>query len=528
MGIVSYAQNFEDVLLNRVFGSVHYAFYVDIGAYHPVNDSVTKSFYDRGWDGINVEPGDIFDELAAARPRDINLQMAVCGHSGTVGFAQHPGWYAGLSHVQAETLAPSDAVATQPAVETRTVNCDTLTNILDRYASGRPIAFLKIDAEGSEADIVRSTDWRVIRPTVILIEATKPRSTVLDNQSWEPVLLEQGYQRAYFDGINCFYVPEERTDLLRCFELPVNVLDGFKRFDPQLEAAHAQAAQAQAQAAAAEARVHQLAAELARTSAGQGQYIEQNTALQRELESTRERLETTRERLETLAATQNEAVAAVVEANTYQVAGLSRQLAELEADCASIRRERDALLGVREEALRLRRLMRELRWPDGPGALRIVLPFARLLRRFAGTRVPPVPPEELALLAPGTASVSVATPVPTAAIPTQRRSMAKRAAWLAYRPFRPVGRPAALRLRAFLTMQIHSEFMRLDEKLNRIRDDLARTPTVQITPGTPSSDPGLAELQAEIRQFGKLLEDTLLTMAMDSTAARELTLSDRV
>ncbi len=67
----------------------------------------------------------------------------------------------------------------------------------------------KIDAEGAELAIIRSTDWRLIRPTVLLIEATMPLSTQLDNQDWEPLLLEKGYIRAYFDGINCYYVPEE-------------------------------------------------------------------------------------------------------------------------------------------------------------------------------------------------------------------------------------------------------------------------------------------------------------------------------
>ena len=31
-------------------------FYVDVGAHDPVQDSVTKLFYDRGWRGVNVEP----------------------------------------------------------------------------------------------------------------------------------------------------------------------------------------------------------------------------------------------------------------------------------------------------------------------------------------------------------------------------------------------------------------------------------------------------------------------------------------
>ncbi|MDT9694257.1 hypothetical protein Q5762_39180, partial [Streptomyces sp. P9(2023)] len=74
MGIVSYAQNFEDVMLWRALGHIENGFYVDIGAQHPTIDSVSKAFYERGWSGINVEPVDEYITLLQAeRGRDINL-----------------------------------------------------------------------------------------------------------------------------------------------------------------------------------------------------------------------------------------------------------------------------------------------------------------------------------------------------------------------------------------------------------------------------------------------------------------------
>ena len=54
--MVSYAQNGEDVVLDRAFAGIRDGFYVDAGASHPVMDSVTKHFYDLGWSGVNVEP----------------------------------------------------------------------------------------------------------------------------------------------------------------------------------------------------------------------------------------------------------------------------------------------------------------------------------------------------------------------------------------------------------------------------------------------------------------------------------------
>ena len=47
--MISYAQNFEDVILNRAFRHQRSGFYIDIGAFDPVVDSVTKHFYDLGW-----------------------------------------------------------------------------------------------------------------------------------------------------------------------------------------------------------------------------------------------------------------------------------------------------------------------------------------------------------------------------------------------------------------------------------------------------------------------------------------------
>ena len=56
MSIVSYAQNFEDVMLHRALKNIDQGFYIDVGANDPEIDSVTKAFYDMGWRGINIEP----------------------------------------------------------------------------------------------------------------------------------------------------------------------------------------------------------------------------------------------------------------------------------------------------------------------------------------------------------------------------------------------------------------------------------------------------------------------------------------
>src|SRR3954468_14666689 len=81
--MISYAQNLEDVLLARVFSRQESGTYIDIGAGHPVEMSVTKHFYDHGWRGVNVEPiPKNHALLAAQRPGDMNLRVAVGNAAG--------------------------------------------------------------------------------------------------------------------------------------------------------------------------------------------------------------------------------------------------------------------------------------------------------------------------------------------------------------------------------------------------------------------------------------------------------------
>ena len=204
--MISYAQNLEDVLLYRALKDVPNGFYIDIGARDPLIGSTTKSFYDRGWRGINIEPGPLFGKLASSRPEDINLKLAVRDFAGEV------------------TLLA------------REVECDTLTNIIAKHAPELNIDFLKIDADGNEGAIVKSTDWRRIRPKIIVAKSTAPSSNTLNNQDWESILLSSGYVRAYFNGTHCFYVREEDGPLANAFfASSIEPVDGITRYDAAFE-----------------------------------------------------------------------------------------------------------------------------------------------------------------------------------------------------------------------------------------------------------------------------------------------------
>ena len=58
MTFISYAQNFEDVMLWRALGRGRdgTGTWIDVGAGDPFLHSVTCAFHQRGWRGINLEP----------------------------------------------------------------------------------------------------------------------------------------------------------------------------------------------------------------------------------------------------------------------------------------------------------------------------------------------------------------------------------------------------------------------------------------------------------------------------------------
>ena len=219
--MISFAQNWEDVLIDRVFHKPA-GFYIDVGASNPIADSVTKYFSLAGWRGINIEPCvDVFAEIARDRPNDINLHCAVGRVRGNAPFHLLPDrGLSTMSEAQLSLLTANNRAGAQSMeVEVR-----TLADICAEFVN-EEIDFLKIDAEGAEGDVIAGADWQRFRPRLLVIESTKPNSSELNCGAWEPELLLQGYSFQYFDGINRYYLRQEDAGLAAQLSAPVNVLD---------------------------------------------------------------------------------------------------------------------------------------------------------------------------------------------------------------------------------------------------------------------------------------------------------------
>lgn len=224
--MISYAQNFEDVMIARLFDADYSGFYVDIGAAHPDFLSVTRHFYDQGWSGINVEPTfRFYPLLCEARPRDVNLQCAIGNSSGLATFYEIPKFAENstLERTVADRLAAEELAATPHEVEVV-----RLANVCDTHVKDRTIDFMKIDVEGGELGVLQSGDWERFRPRLLIVEATVVNSKEENWQIWEPILTEANYHKVWFDGLNNFYLREEDLELRHAFRLPPNICDGFE------------------------------------------------------------------------------------------------------------------------------------------------------------------------------------------------------------------------------------------------------------------------------------------------------------
>ena len=225
MQLLSYSQNNEDILLWRALKNVEKGFYIDVGANHPVDDSVTKLFYENGWSGINIEPvPEKLEELKKDRPRDINLGSLVGTRTGIVNFYEIPE-DTRLSTTDEDT-AKSHAAEFGYTVKVHKRTFERLADIC-RDNKAQKIHFLKIDVEGCEGEVIKSIDFDYVKPWIIVVESTLPCSDESADISWESALKNAGYEFVFFDGLSRYYVANQDTRLQKAFAYPAGIHDSF-------------------------------------------------------------------------------------------------------------------------------------------------------------------------------------------------------------------------------------------------------------------------------------------------------------
>ncbi|CAI1566068.1 FkbM family methyltransferase [Serratia proteamaculans] len=226
MSFISYAQNLEDVVLWKALRNVENGFYIDVGANDPIIDSVTRSFYNQGWRGINIEPvRGHFNELVTDRPQDINLNCALNESAGELEIWECDirGW----ATLDRDVAKAHEADGHKG--EWHNVAVRTLADVCAEFQPEN-IHFLKVDVEGVELSVLKGNDWNKYRPWVVVVESTFPNTQIETHSEIEGFLVDKNYLFAYADGLNRFYVSTEHKEFLISLKYPPNVFDDYQTY----------------------------------------------------------------------------------------------------------------------------------------------------------------------------------------------------------------------------------------------------------------------------------------------------------
>ncbi len=201
----SYSQFNEDLLIDLFLSLKDTGFYIDVGANDPIFNSNTKRFYDKGWNGINIEPGiKQFEKFASSRLRDINLNTGVASIKGELIFYRVEG-DSTLSSFN-KTVATKMAETYGLNVVEVSMSVLRLVDIFENYVKSRQVDFMSVDAEGFDLDVLKSNDWNKYRPSLVIAEVDSQYKGIIDYMTSCKYLL------IFNNNHNAIFLDEDTVD----------------------------------------------------------------------------------------------------------------------------------------------------------------------------------------------------------------------------------------------------------------------------------------------------------------------------
>ncbi|MGL5926539.1 FkbM family methyltransferase [Chroococcidiopsis sp.] len=189
----SYSQEGEDLILSKIFERRQNGFYIDVGAHHPKRFSNTYLFYQKGWNGINIDamPGSM-NLFKTQRSRDINIEAAIAKEKTEMSFFMfdEPALNTFDKNLASERIAHGwKLLKEQSAIAV------PLKEILSsNFLFHKKIDFMSIDVEGLDLEVLYSNDWQAFKPEYILIECLNLSITELSTNETYQFLVQQGYE----------------------------------------------------------------------------------------------------------------------------------------------------------------------------------------------------------------------------------------------------------------------------------------------------------------------------------------------
>ena len=200
----SYGATGEDVLINKIFKNKIDGYFVDVGALHPINGSLTYNLSKKGWKGLNI---DLLRENLILfnffRKKDKNINLAISKNKGVINayiFERGSG-----VNTTNKKWADKWKKKFGKNYSILKIKKNSLNNVFSSYKVNKKFELLNIDVEGHEIDVLKGINFKNIRPKIITIEIHVKKTEqifkteiykLLKKNNYE--LISQYYQTSFF------------------------------------------------------------------------------------------------------------------------------------------------------------------------------------------------------------------------------------------------------------------------------------------------------------------------------------------
>ena len=200
----SYGATGEDVLINKIFKNKIDGYFVDVGALHPINGSLTYNLSKKGWKGLNI---DLLRENLILfnffRKKDKNINLAISKNKGVINayiFERGSG-----VNTTNKKWADKWKKKIGKSYSILKIKKNSLNNVFSSYKVNKKFELLNIDVEGHEIDVLKGINFKNIRPKIITIEIHVKKTEqifkteiykLLKKNNYE--LISQYYQTSFF------------------------------------------------------------------------------------------------------------------------------------------------------------------------------------------------------------------------------------------------------------------------------------------------------------------------------------------
>jgi FkbM family methyltransferase len=206
----SYSQWGEDSVISQFLNSKTGS-YIDVGSGHPIKGNNTYFLYQRGWNGILIDPISNNSKLTKKyRPKDVFLQHIVSNEKGSMQFWEFKNYeFSTSDSVRASLLLKRGEIL---KVKYYAMSISLNDIIAKYYVSASKVPdLLSIDVEGFELQVLRSNNWDVFKPKVICIEILNNdlNNEVINGNHVFSFLASKGYKlRASVGNSQVFVKPD--------------------------------------------------------------------------------------------------------------------------------------------------------------------------------------------------------------------------------------------------------------------------------------------------------------------------------